>query len=266
MKRFPSRLVVGLITALVAHAAGAAAASGASSTAVTVNGTAIPSTRVDVMMKEQRAQGAPDSAELRDAVREELVRRELLAQEAMKKGLDKKPESQAQMDLAKQAVLIRAYIQDYVRSNPISEAELRKEYESIKSQMGAKEYKPRHVLVETEDEAKAIIAKLRSGEKFETLATQSKDPGSKDSGGELGWSNPNMFVKPFSDALVKLEKGQYTQTPVKSDFGYHVIQLDDVRDVKPPEFEEVKPQLEQRMQQQRIEKHINDLRAKAKVQ
>lgn len=263
MKRFPSRLVFGLTAAFVAHAAGAAASG---STAVTVNGTAIPSTRVEVMMKEQRAQGAPDSQELRDAVREELVRRELLAQESVKKGLDKKAETQAQIDLARQAVLIRAYIQDYVASNPIGAAELRKEYESVKARIGAKEYKPRHILVETEDEAKAIIAKLRSGEKFETLAKQSKDPGSKDSGGELGWSNPNMFVKPFSEALVKLDKGQYTQAPVKSDFGYHVIQLDDERDVKPPEFEEVKPQLEQRMQQQQIEKHISDLRAKAKVQ
>ncbi|MDT3671079.1 MAG: peptidylprolyl isomerase [Aromatoleum sp.] len=260
MKRFPSRLALGLMAGLIAHAAGAAAP------AATVNGTAIPANRVDVMMNEQRAQGAPDSPQLRDAVREELVRREVLAQEAVKKGLDKKAETQAQMDLARQAVLIRAYIQDYVKANPISEADLRKEYEGIKSQMGSKEYKPRHVLVETEDEAKAIIAKLRGGEKFETLAKQSKDPGSKDQGGELGWSNPGMFVKPFSDAMVKLEKGQYTTTPVKSDFGYHVIQLDDVRDMKAPAFEEVKPQLEQRLQQQKVEKHVADLRAKAKVQ
>ena len=264
MKRFPSRLALGLTAALIAHSVGAAAPAPAA--AATVNGTVIPSSRIDVMLNEQRAQGAPETPELRNAVREELVRREVLAQEAAKKGLDKKAEVQAQMELARQAVLIRAYIQDYVKTNPISDAELRKEYESIKGQMGAKEYKPRHILVETEDEAKAIIAKLRSGEKFETLATQSKDPGSKDEGGELGWSNPGMFVKPFSDAMVKLEKGQFTQTPVKSDFGYHVIQLDDVRDMKAPAFEEVKPQLEQRLQQQKIEKHIADLRAKAKIQ
>ena len=164
MKRFPSRLAFGLIAGLIAHAAGAAAP------AATVNGTAIPTTRSDVMLNEQRAQGAPDSPQLRDAVREELIRREVLAQEATKKGLDKKAEVQAQMDLARQAVLLRAYIQDYVKANPITEADLKKEYETIKRQMGTKEYKPRHVLLETEDEAKAVISKLRAGEKFETLA------------------------------------------------------------------------------------------------
>ncbi|NMG45607.1 peptidylprolyl isomerase [Aromatoleum toluvorans] len=261
MIRFPSRLALCLMAGLIGQAAHAA---GAAPTA-TVNGTAIPAARAEVMFNEQRAQGAPDSQQLRDAVREELIRREILAQEASKKGLDKKGEIQAQMDLARQAVLLRAYIQDFVKANPISEADLKKEYDSVKSKMGAKEYKPRHVLVETEDEAKAIIAKLKAGEKFDVLAKQSKDPGSKDNGGDLGWSNPGMFVKPFSEAMVKLEKGKYSDTPVKSDFGYHVIQLDDVRDLKAPDFAEVKPQLEQRLQQQKIEKHIADLRAKATV-
>jgi peptidyl-prolyl cis-trans isomerase C len=260
MKRFPSRLALGLMAGLIAHAVGAAEPT------ATVNGTAIPPARAAVMLDEQRAQGAPDSPELKDAVREELIRREVLSQEAVKKGIDKKQETQAQMDLARQAVLIRAYLQDFIKANPVGDAELRKEYEGIKSTMGSKEYKPRHVLVETEDEAKAIITKLRSGEKFEELAKQSKDPGSKDRGGELGWSNPGMFVKPFSEAMMKLEKGQYSATPVKSDFGYHVIQLDDVRELKAPAFEEVKPQLQQRMQQQKVEKHILDLRNKAKIQ
>ncbi|BAL25047.1 peptidylprolyl isomerase [Azoarcus sp. KH32C] len=261
MKRFPSRLAFGLIAGLIAHAAVAATAPAAK-----VNGTAIPASRADVMLNEQRSQGAPDTPQLHDAVREELIRREVLAQEAAKKGIDKKADIQAQMDLARQAVLLRAYIQDYVKANPVSEADLKKEYETIKGQMGTKEYKPRHVLVETEDEAKAVITKLRAGEKFETLAKQSKDPGSKDNGGDLGWSNPGMFVKPFAEAMVKLEKGQYSATPVKSEFGYHVIQLDDVRDLKAPDFATVKPQLEQRLQQQKIEKHIMDLRAKAKVE
>ena len=121
------------------------------------------------------------------------------------------------------------------------------------------------VLVETENEAKAVIAKLQSGAAFEEVAKESRDPGSKDRGGELGWSNPAMFVKPFSDAMVALEKGKYTPTPVKSDFGYHVIQLDDVRTTQAPPFEEVKPQLQQRLQQQKVEKQVLDLRAKAKV-
>ena len=170
------------------------------------------------------------------------------------------------MDVMRQAILIRAYLQDYVKANPVTDADLRKEYDGIKSRMGDKEYKPRHVLVETEDQAKAIISKLQSGSKFEDLAKESRDPGSKERGGDLGWSNPGMFVKPFSDAMVKLEKGKYTTTPVKSDFGYHVIMLDDVRPLQAPSFDEVKPQLQQRLQQQKVEKHVLELRSKAKVQ
>lgn len=260
MKRFPSSLALGLIAGMFVHAAGAAAPT------ATVNGKAIPAERAEVMLNEQRAQGAPDNPQLHDAVREELIRREVLAQEAAKKGLDKKADVQAQMDLARQAVLLRAYVQDFMKSNPITEADLKKEYDTIKTQMGSKEYKPRHVLLATEEEAKAVITKLRAGEKFEELAKQSNDPGSKDTGGDLGWSNPGMFVKPFAEAMVKLEKGQYSATPVKSDFGYHVIQLDDVRELKAPEFVTVKAQLEQRLQQQKIEQHLLDLRNKAKVQ
>lgn len=260
MKHFPSRLAVTLLAGFLALPAAAA------DSVATVNGVAIPATRAEAMLAEQRAQGAPDGEQLQNAVREELIRREVLAQEANKKGLDEKSDVQAQMDMARQAILIRAYLQDFVRSNPVSEADVKKEYETIKSRMGAKEYKPRHVLVETETEAKAVIARLQNGTPFEEVAKESRDPGSRERGGDLGWSNPAMFVKPFSDAMVKLQKGKYTSTPVKSDFGYHVIQLDDVRDVKAPAFDEVKPQLEQRLQQQKVERHVLELREKAKVE
>ncbi|MCP5239054.1 MAG: peptidylprolyl isomerase [Zoogloeaceae bacterium] len=235
-------------------------------TVATVNGVAIPSARADALIAEQKAQGAPDSEQLRNAVKEELVRREILQQAAQKKGLDKNTEVQAQMDMARQAVLIRAYLQSFVQANPISDADIRKEYDNIKSRLGEKEYKARHILVESEDQAKAIIAKLQAGEKFEDLAKESKDPGSKDRGGDLGWANPGMFVKPFSDAMVGLEKGKFTPQPVKSDFGYHIIKLEDVRALKTPSFEEVKPQIQQRLQQQKVEKHLLDLRGEAKVQ
>ncbi len=260
MTRFPSRLAISLLAGFLAFPAFAA------EPVAKVNGVAIPAARAETMIAEQRAQGAADSAQLKDAVREELIRREVLSQEAARKGLEKKTDVQAQMEMAKQAILIRAYLQDYVKANPVSEADLRQEYDSIKGRMGDKEYKPRHVLVETELEAKAIIAKLQSGTAFEEVAKESRDPGSKERGGELGWSNPGMFVKPFSDAMVKLEKGEYTATPVKSDFGYHVIQLDDVRTLQAPDFEEVKAQLQQRLQQQKVEKHVLELRAKAKVE
>jgi peptidyl-prolyl cis-trans isomerase C len=231
----------------------------------TVNGKTIPKNRADALVAAQAAQGHPDSEELRQAVREELIRREVLAQEAQRKGIDKKSEIQGQMELARQSVLISAYMQDYVRSHPVSEEAIKKEYEAVKSQLGDKEYKARHILVETEAQAKELIAKLKKGDKFEDLAKESKDPGSKERGGDLGWAAPSSYVKPFSEAMIKLEKGKYTETPVKSDFGYHVIMLDDARELKLPSIEEAKPQLSQRLQQQMVEKHIMDLRNKAKV-
>ena len=231
----------------------------------TVNGQPISQTVYNAFVAEQKAQGAPDSPELQNAVKEELVRREILAQEAKKKGMDKNPNIQGQIELAKQAVLIRAYLSDYVKANPISEAQLKAEYDVIKNNLGSTEYKSRHVLVEKEEEAKAIIAKLDKGEKFSELAKQSKDPGSKDKGGELGWSSPAAYVKPFGEALTKLKKGEYTKTPVKTDFGYHVIALEDTRPLTPPSFEEVKPQLQQRASQMQVEKLVRQLREKAKV-
>ncbi len=259
MKLFPSRLAIALISGLIAHSAFAAGP------LATVNGKTIPAERAEVMIDEQRAQGAPDSAELREAVREELIRREVLAQAAEKAGLNKKAEVKAQMEMATQAILIRSYLQDYMEKNPVTDADVQAEYEAIKARMTGKEFKPRHVLVETEDEAKAIIAKLNSGEAFAELAKASKDPGSKDRGGELGWSNPDMFVQPFAEALRALEKGQITKAPVKTDFGYHVIQLDDIRDVQAPPLDEVKPQLMQRLQQRKVEEHMMSLREKAQV-
>lgn len=259
MKHFPSRLAITLLAGFLALPAVAA------DSVAKVNGATIPAARAEAMLAEQRAQGAPEGEQLRNAVREELIRREVLSQEA-EKGLDKKADVNAQMELARQAILIRAYLQEYVRTNPVSEADLKKEYEAIKGRMGDKEYKPRHVLVETENEAKAIIARLQNGTPFEEVAKESRDPGSRERGGDLGWSNPGMYVQPFSEAMVKLEKGKYTSTPVKSDFGYHVIQLDDVRDVQAPPFEEVKAQLEQRLQQQKVERHVLELREKAKVE
>jgi len=261
MKRFPSRLAIALMAGFIALPAAAA------ESLAKVNGIAIPAERAEAMLAEQRAQGAPESQQLKDAVREELIRREVLSQEATNKGLAKKADVQAQMEMAKQAILIRAYLQDFVKNNPVSDADLKKEYDAIKGRMGDKEYKPRHVLVETEDEAKAIIAKLQSGTAFEEVAKDSRDPGSKDRGGDLGWSNPGMFVKPFSDAMVGLENGQ-----VHDHAGQERLWLSRhparrcTCDSGDPRSNEVKPQLQQRLQQQKVEKHVLDLRAKAKVE
>ena len=236
-----------------------------SATFATVNGKAIPKIRADVLIAGQAAQGQTDSPELRKAVTEELVRREVLTQESIKKGFDKKPEVQGQVDLARQGVLIGAYLNDYVRTHPVTDDQVKAEYENIKAKLGNKEYKARHILVEKEDEAKAIIERLKKGEKIEDLAKDSKDPGSKERGGDLGWANPGSFVPPFSAAMIKLEKGKFTETPVKSDFGWHVIQLEDTRELKLPGMDEAKAQITQQLTQRMVQKHIDDLRAKAKV-
>ena len=182
--------------------------------------------------------------------------------EAKKKGLDKNADVKNQMDLAAQTVLVRAYVADWIKANPIPDAALRKEYDTIKSQMGDKEYKVRHILVEKEDEAKEIIVELQKGDKFEKLAERSKDTGSKANGGDLDWNAPGNFVKPFSDAMVKLPKGKFTATPVQTQFGWHVIEVTDIRDAKIPSFDEVKPQLQQRMQGQYLDNYFKELRAK----
>jgi len=222
-----------------------------------------PQAQYDALLKDRLAQGQPDSPELRTAIREELNTRELLAREAKKQGLDKNNEVKNQMDLAAQTVLVRAYVSDWIKKNPIPEADLRKEYDQIKTQIGDKEYKVRHILVENEAEAKDIIAQLQKGGKFDELAKQrSKDPGSKDRGGDLDWNAPAGFVKPFSDAMVKTEKGKFTAVPVQTQFGWHVILVEDVREAKVPPFDEVKPQLQQRMQAAHLDKYFKELRAK----
>jgi len=221
-----------------------------------------PKAYFDFLLKERLAQGQPDTPELRNAVREELNTRELLVREAKKKGLEKNADVKNQMELSGQTVLVRAYVGDWLKANPISDALLHKEYDAIKAQMGDKEYKVRHILVEKEDEAKEIIAALQKGEKFEKLAERSKDPGSKANGGDLDWNAPGNFVKPFSDAMVKLPKGKYTTVPVQTQFGWHVIEVTDVRDAKIPSFEEVKPQLQQRAQGQQLDAYFRELRAK----
>jgi len=217
----------------------------------------------DVLLKERLAQGGQDTPEVRAAVKEELNTRELLAREAKKQGLQNTPDVKTQMDLASQTVLVRAFVTDWVKKNPVPEADLKKEYDTIKGAIGDKEYKVRHIIVEKEDDAKAIITELQKGAKFDELAkSRSKDPGSKDKGGDLDWNAPANFVKPFGDAMKATPKGKFTPQPVQTQFGWHVIEVEDVRDAKVPGYDEVKPQLQQRLQAQWLDKYFKDLRAK----
>ena len=234
--------------------------------AVSVNGVAIPKSRIDMMVKTQTAQGKPDSPELVTAVKDQMVMLELVNQEAQKKGLDKNPEVATRLAMGRQQILAEAYVQEYVKANPVGDAELKKEYETFKSQLGDKEYKPRHILVEKEDDAKVIIEQLNKGGDFAAIAKEkSKDTGSKDNGGDLDWGPPSRFVGPFADALKALPKGQITPKPVQTSFGYHVIKMDDVRDLKAPVFEEVKDNFKNRVQQQQVQKMLAELKSKAKV-
>ena len=234
--------------------------------AAVVNNKPIPTKKVDEFVAALVAQGRPDTPELRAAVREELIARELFAQEAEKKGLLRNPEVQSQLDAVRQDILIRALIRDHLKAKPITDAEIAAEYEKVKKESAEKEYRARHVLVETEDEAKQIIADLKKGTAFEELAKKSKDTGSAAQGGDLDWNSRDTFVKEFSDAMVALEKGKFTETPVKSQFGWHVIRLDDVRDAAAPPLEQVKPQIRQQLERERVQNLQKDLRAKAKVQ
>lgn len=261
-----SRLTLALVVALSLPGLAFAQAGGAGAKVATVNGVAIPKTRVDAVVRAQEAQGQKDTPELRAAIRDRLITLEIVAQEANRKGLARNTETRTQIELANANILAQSFRADYFKTHPVSDDALKAEFEKIKSQMGDKEYKARHVLVEKETEAKEIIEKLKKGEKFEDLAKASKDPGSKDQGGELEWNQPAGYVKPFSDAMVKLEKGKYTEAPVQSQFGWHVIRLDDVRTAKFPDFNEVKPGLQQRMQEAMFEKVVTELRAKAKVE
>jgi peptidyl-prolyl cis-trans isomerase C len=245
----------------------APAAAPAAPQSAKVNGVAIPSAYFDAMNKERETSGQPSTPDVGNAIKDELVNREILSQAARKKGLDKTPLVSAQMDMARQAVLIRAFFDDYVKANPISDAQLKTDYDKFVAQMGDKEYKARHVLVETEDEAKAVIASLGKGDSFEKVAKdKSKDTGSKDNGGDLDWGPAGRYVPEFGNAMKALKKGETTKTAVKSPFGFHVIRLDDVRDMKVPAFAEVKDNFKQRAQQEQITKLVQELRSKATVE
>ncbi len=233
----------------------------------TVNGTAIPRSRLDMMMKQQASRGGQDNEQMRSMMRDELINRELISQEATRAGIARNAEVQAQLDVVRQEILVGAYIRDWVGKHPITDADLQKEYDRAKAAAGDKEYRARHILVETEDQAKGMIAELKKGGKFDELATKnSKDGGTATRGGDLDWNAPGAFDRVFSDAMVKLDKGKYTEAPVQTRFGYHVILLEDVRPIRFPPFDEVKPRIQQQLVQAKIADLVKGLRAKAKVE
>lgn len=232
-----------------------------------VNGKPIPKARMDSLAQQIEKSGRKISPEIQSQLREEVIVREVFMQEAEKQGLSSSEDFKAQMELARQSLLIRELFANYDKKNPVSDAELKAEYDKFAAANGGKEYKARHILVEKEADAKAIIASLKKGGKFEDIAKkQSKDPGSGAKGGDLDWANPTSYVPEFSEALLKLNKGQMTETPVKTQFGYHIIRVDDIRAAQLPTFEEIKPQISKQMQQQKLMAYQEELRKKAKVE
>ena len=235
--------------------------------AATVNGTPISQKEVDMVLKQQR--GMPDTPETRKMIIDNIAMQLIVAQEAVKKGLDKTADTMDEIEMAKQSVLAQAYVQDYIKNNTITDDQLAAEYDKLKAQASGNQYKARHILVKTEDEAKAIIVKLNKDPKsFEALAkAQSQDPGSKAKGGDLGWFDAHNMVPEFGNAVAKLEKGKFTQEPVKSQYGYHVIILDDTRpnpNTIPP-LEQIKAGLTQQLQQQNLKKMLDEMKSKAKI-
>jgi peptidyl-prolyl cis-trans isomerase C len=231
-----------------------------------VNGKPIPKAREDAWVEQLKKQGQQDTPQLREQIKEQLIQREIFLQEVAKRGIADKPEVKFQLDVQRQNALIQALMRDELARNPVTDAEVKAAYEEQKKLSGSKEYKARHILVETEAEAKDLTAQLKKGARFEELAKKSKDPGSAQRGGELDWAGPGSYVKPFADAMVKLDKGQMTEAPVQSQFGWHIIRVDDVREAQFPPLEQVAPQIREALQQQKVAAFAEQLRKSAKIQ
>jgi peptidyl-prolyl cis-trans isomerase C len=231
-----------------------------------VNGKPVPQARLNTLVQQAQRAGQQVTPELQAQAKDQVVLREIFAQEAEKRGIAASADYKAQMELARQSIMIRELFEDYRKKNPVSDADAKAEYDKFKAQASGTEYRARHILVEGEEEAKALIAQLKGGAKFEDLAkAKSKDPGSGQNGGDLDFAKAENYVPEFSKAMTALKKGEMTETPVKSQFGWHIIRLDDTREAQFPEFDQVKPQIQQRLEQAKLQKFQDDLRKSAKT-
>jgi peptidyl-prolyl cis-trans isomerase C len=231
-----------------------------------VNGKPVPKARLDTLLQQAARAGQQVGPEMQAQARDQVVLREIFVQEAEKKGVGASPDFKAQMELARQSILIRELFDDFRKKNPVSDEEAKAEYDKFRAQATGTEYRARHILVENEAEATALIVQIKGGASFEELAKKnSKDPGSAENGGDLDFAKADSYVPEFSQALTKLKKGEMTETPVKTQFGWHIIRLDDTREASFPAFEEVKGQIKQRMEQTKLQKYQEELRDKAKT-
>ncbi len=232
-----------------------------------VNGKPVPTARVEALKQQVERSGRPVTPDMMQQIKEEVVTREIFMQEARRLGLESRADYRNQLELARQTLLIRELFAEFQKKNPVTDAEVKAEYDKFVAAKGGKEYRARHILVEKEDEAKALIEQIKKGAKFEDLAKKnSKDPGSGANGGDLDWANAGSYVPEFSQAMVKLAKGQMAESPVKSQFGFHIIRVDDIRDAQLPKLDEVKPQIAQQLQQDKLSRFQDELRSKARIQ
>ena len=231
----------------------------------TVNGKPVPMARVDALIK-TAARGQEATPEMKAQAKDQVVIREIFAQEAEKQGIANSADYKTQLELVRQTVLINTLFQNFIKSHPISDADAQAEYNKIKAEQSGQEYDARHILVDTEDEAKKLIAQIKNGAKFEDIAKKSsKDTGSAENGGDLGWAKPASYVPEFATALQGLKKGQMTDTPVKTQFGYHIIRLEDTRTAQFPSYDEVKDKVKQQMEQVKLQEYQEKLRKAAKT-
>ncbi len=234
----------------------------------TVNGQGISQAKFDQFVSLLISQGAQDTPQLRDQVKQEMINRLVAVQAAEKAGLQKDPAVQQETELATQSILVRALMAKYLKDHPVTDANLKKEYDTIKAeQADRKEYKLRHILVKDEDAAKALIKSIKAKKiSFDAAAKKdSIDTGSGKNGGELGWGPTTNYVPEFAKAVESMKKGDTSTEPVKTQFGWHIIQVEDVRPVAFPSFDEAKPQLEEMMRQQALGDYQKGLMKDAKV-
>ncbi len=253
-------------TAALSAALGLVAVPAFAQNAATVNGRAIPLARVDEIMAELKKQGQQDTPELRNQVKDSLVMNEVFTQEATRQKLLDRSDVKLALDQARTRIIVQALAQEYLKKNPPTDADLKAEYDAAKARAPSVEYHAHHILVDKEEDAKAIIAKIKGGAKFEDQAKQSKDTGSAANGGDLDWAPAANYVPEFAGALQALSKGQMTDTPIHTQFGWHVIRLDDTRQTQFPAYDQVKPQLTEMVQQKRLAEYQKQLKAAAKIQ
>ncbi|MDM4766070.1 peptidylprolyl isomerase [Pelomonas sp. SE-A7] len=260
MKKFVHAAAVAALTAALVPVSASA------QNIATVNGKPVPKTNADLLIRQVTANGQPVTPELEAQVKDEVVLRAIFIQEAEKRAIPATAQYKDQMELARQSILIRALFEDFKKKNPVTDAEAQAEYDKYKAANAGLEYRARHILVEKEEDAKALISQIKGGAKFEDLATKnSKDPGSAANGGDLDFANPNGYVPEFAQAIKLLKKGEMTDTPVKTQFGFHVIRLEDTREATFPAFDDVKAQVKQRLEQAKTAAFQNELKTKAKT-